>query len=108
MTNVIPCWGKVWIQPDNNYEKTEGGYKVKGSNLVIPENVATKKEKAHLIGTIKGFGPSAGMDDHGNKHHDFKVGQRVAYVGANVIDVKVGGETFHFIQDEFILAIVEE
>lgn len=105
---VIPCFGKVWIQPDGKYEKTEGGYKVKGSSLFVPETVANKKERMHLVGIIKGFGPSAGLDDNGIRHHTFEIGQKVAYVGANVIDVKIGGETLHFLQDEFILCIIED
>ena len=110
MSNLVPLWGKVLIKPDHDFTKTEDGvYKAsKDSKIVIPESAAGKKVKDHITGTIVAFGPTAGIDDNGNRHHTFKVGQKVVYVGANVLLVRYEGVSHHFIQDEYIIASIED
>lgn len=105
---LAPINGKIWIKPESNYEKTNDGWKAaKDSKLVIPESVATKKDKTFQVGIVMAACEYAGYDSVGQvRTATFKEGDRVVYIGAHVSVLTYKDEYYHLIPGEFVWAFV--
>jgi co-chaperonin GroES (HSP10) len=106
----VPMWKKVLIELDSaaeNMLKQKDDTKEK-SLIILPEEMLAKKEGL-FSATVVGYDPLAGTDaKSGIRYHRFAVGQKVLVNKQHIQRVFYQGKSYTFINDFFIMAVLED
>lgn len=90
MIDKLKLFGdRVFIEPDKAEETTESG-------IIIPKNAQNPKK----FGTVTLVGSEMSQD--------IKPGDRILFGEFAVLEIDVDGETFHMVNTEDILGLLEE